>query len=134
MCLYSKTVKPKKADKDIICYKVLIKDRQTGTLRAPVASYTYELNKVHTAERAKRIDIKEITSGYFHTFNAIYEADKFCRATSKWVDSRQTSVIFRCKIPEGTYYYEGVDNCYRFGYASKKLVLLEEVKDLWEPL
>ena len=127
MCLYSKTVKPKKANKDIICYKVLIKDKRTGAMRSPVAGYTFEPNKEYTAERAKRFDRMEIGSGYFHTFDVIYEANKFRRATSRWTCSMHDAVVFRCKIPEGTSYYEGVDNCYRHGYASKKLVLLEEV-------
>ena len=136
MCLYSTTVKPKKADKDITCYKVLIKDRRTGTLRAPVANYTYEPdpNKVYTAERAKRVDRKEITSGYFHTFDHVYTANRYSCVLNRWIAPNHTAVIFKCKIPKGSYYFTGIDNNNRFGFASKKLVLVEEANDLWEPL
>lgn len=127
MCLLSETVKPKKAEKDIRCYKVLFRNKKTKELYSPYMSYyKWELNKEHKAERARYIHNRMVMNGYFHTFKHANVADHLARNFK--TDHMHTAVVYECKIPAGTYYFTGLDSQFHDGYASKKLVILEEAR------
>jgi len=128
MCLLSTTVKPKKAKEDIICYKFLMKG---DCLKSPWREFIWELNKEYTAERSKpRYSKKSITDGYFHTYKSHMEARvdaDYHQCSRFWYGFPLNVCIYKCIIPKGSVYFEGICNGGFEGYASKKLIVVEAI-------
>lgn len=121
MCLYSWKTK-KKAENDIVCYKILKYDNN-GILSSPLQdSFKWELGKEYRAERATFSFFGDISKGYFHSY--ISEMTAF-NAMHSSLGCFKKSRIFKCIIPKGTYFYEGIHSDGREGYASKCLKIVE---------
>lgn len=121
MCLYSWESK-KKAENDIVCYKV-IKYDDNGILSSPIqGSFKWELGKEYRAERAIFSAFGCISKGYFHSY--ISEWAAFNAQHSSLGCFKETR-IFKCIIPKGTYFYQGIHSDGREGYASKSLKIVE---------
>lgn len=126
MCLYIRGKgSKKKAEKDIVCYKILALD-ENGHLCSRYKSYfMWIVDKTYRADNAWTGSIKagEVKEGYFHsyTYNPLYNP--------KQVDVLlvQNLVVYECIIPAGTYYYKGRHSDGVEGYASKSLKLIKRL-------
>ena len=130
MCLYSDTVRSKKAKEDIICYKVLLKGKVTGRLYSPYfRSYKWELNKEFVAEKANYVTGGAIIhDGYFHTLKNVETAiDMAIHINTNLTNQDVTAFVYQCKIPTGSSYFTGEDCDLHKGYASKKLIIEKEL-------
>lgn len=110
------------AKKNITCYKVF--SDIDNNIYSPYTSFKWELNELTKAIDKPYIlvhyDTKSIFSGYFHTFKTIKGAKK---EISTFLVNGNYYPIYKCVIPKGTKYWEGV--CYNGckGFASKKLIV-----------
>lgn len=146
MCLYTTNTKIRTAQKDIICYKVLIKERKNWifrifrkpTYRAPFYNYyTYQLKKRYCLRKC----LIHVFTTYpahpykvgvgFHSFVDIQDAK---RMLSKWYDiygnrgRRQT--IVQCVIPKGAEYVKGTIDLSEnspASYVSDEIICVKEV-------
>lgn len=98
MCLYTKWKKPKKAEKDIIVYKVLSRN-----CISPYTCFVYNLGVKYDTDM-------ESFNSYFT--NGLYIEAGFHAFTSKRALLRScvkerfpTMVAFKCIIPKGSSYY-----------------------------
>lgn len=144
MCLYIKSCSsPKKATEDITCYKVIMK--VNNCMKTPYQGFQID-EKIISGEKPfkaeiwdgkdRSIKVKEFqklgsrisgTIGYgaIHTFktkkdakaNAIIFADKI---------RYYRMSVYKCVIPKGTLYYEGVFNSEKC-FASQKIIFKENI-------
>lgn len=119
MCLLKQSSKLK-ATQDIVCYKVCYL-RNNHLYSFFHDDFVWDLNKVYEAERAKPASSRSsIYDGYFHSYEKSESSyDLFAYANT---------VLVKCIIPKGTYYYKGIHQAGKWGYASKKLKIVEIVK------
>lgn len=118
MCLLKQSSKLKAAQ-DIVCYKVCY--LRNSHLYSFFHDFAWDLNKVYEVERAKPARSRSsIYDGYFHSYEKPESGyDLFAYANA---------VLVKCIIPKGTYYYKGIHQAGKWGYASKKLKIVEIVK------
>lgn len=131
MCLYTKQVEPKIAEKDIVCYKfyrryneILISPYQG--FRAPEIGITTNANlgKSYRPENDNLYihnyyDFKRVDEG-FHSFKTLEEVKHKVNGYRNNLDL----VIFKCIIPRGSSYYEGRFDIYK-SYCSNSIKLIE---------
>lgn len=100
MCLLSKWRFPKKAKKDIICYKVFMND-PTFPLRTPCMNeimYPHQMvyahgSSLYLGHSKEKAHIK--TAGYIHVLSfTVPIVDSYC--------------IYKCIIPKDTRYHESI--------------------------
>lgn len=129
MCLESKTIFPKIAKKDIICYKVIDienysvfnKDYQYDEHKTNKASNFYELIiriLFYFVCRKKYLFIRYY-SGILHSFSSKNQAQYLLYKLNK----TDSYVIWECVIPKGSLYFEGHYN----EYGSRKLKLVRKL-------
>lgn len=151
MCLYLKDKKPKIAKRNIVCYKILNRTRRFNWTTDRVEK-AYTTPYQHTPINLVNDDIIEgircfepdsstsdispispnldflhtegwkwvMHGGCIHSYR--YKKD----ANFMWSDAGQ--VIFKCIIPKGTEYYEGIDGIHQKNYASKKIRFVKQIK------
>lgn len=103
MCLYTKCKKPKKAEKNIIVYKVLYKN---GT--SPYRGFCYNLK--NTYETNMRIVKSLFSNGlYVHEGFHAFLSKKISRKSDLF-KYRTGTKIFKCIIPKYGEYYISSDN------------------------
>lgn len=142
MCLYTTNTKIRTAKKDIICYKILIKERKKGifrifrkhTYRAPFYSYyTYRLKKRHyLGESLIHVFTTYPVHPYkvgvgFHSFVNIQDAK---RMLSEWYDNQGGRTIVQCIIPKGAEYVKGTIDLSEnspASYVSDEIICVKEV-------
>lgn len=139
----------KKADEDIVCYKVLVNNKK-GFIKSPYIGTPYRLGElkkdgkpvkkesVNAKYRAKySLSRTEVTveSGVFHTFQFLEDAKKlaihaFVNGYWGFLDGNMPIVV-KCTIPKGTRYYNGLFGGILYGryvcYGSKQLKVGEEI-------
>lgn len=130
------------ADKDIVCYKVLLMFPD-GTYVSMYQRASYELNKLMVdnvkLDKHKSNSYNGFTqvvgAGCFHTFKNLEDAKKIMNETKNegvYYTNKFTPIVVRCIIPKGARYYSGSFN-FLFcteeyeSYASKKLMVTDEV-------
>lgn len=115
MCMLKSSTRLK-ATKDIVCYKVC---KYNGKrLSSFFYHFIWKLNHTYEAEHARVAPIKDhIYDGYFHTFTS----PELCSRILK----NEGTIMCKCIIPKGTYYFKGWHDDCREGYASKKLKIVE---------
>ena len=119
MCLRLTSNEKKIADKDVECYKVL--SSFEGIITSPFIGFHYKLGRLYETAIGE-IDFGDIHEG-FHSCSTIYGAK-----TYKTLD---TEYIFKCIIPQGATYYEGISmfSFYHIkGYVSDKIIIKEQIK------
>jgi len=126
MCLTSKWRFPKRAKKDIVCYKVLERDDE-GKLRTPYID-TY-INNISTPFIAKGISLSfdnkyEKGKGYIHTFTKLSFLELEYSTTLTFRFIFHPPVVFKCIIPKGTKYHTSTDGK---EYCSKKIIFKEKI-------
>lgn len=123
MCLYKRGNR-KRAQKDIIAYKILVYTKRDARYHSMFKNYIWDIGVEQEAKKAKPGCISkygEVGSGYFHSYkNVVFGLNS--ESTSEY-----KKCIFKCIIPKGSYYYEGIHSDGLDGYASKKLKILEEL-------
>lgn len=126
MCLKVKNVRSKKATEDILCYKV-VKKNYKGDLISPFyPKFVWQVGvEAGPNENAiRRFIPTDIEGGYLHSFSTISGALDMTLFGS----DRKNLRIYKCVIPKGTHYYEGMHSNGFSGYASKKLKLIKLAK------
>ena len=136
MCLYTTDPKIHIAKENIICYKILIKERKKwiyrifhkSTYRAPFYMYhTYRLKELNDLGRSLIVYTDyEVHSG-FHSFVDIQDAK--CML-DKWSETQRGWTIVKCIIPKGAEFVKGT--IYKSpispaSYVSHQIICLKEV-------
>lgn len=138
MCLESKTIFPKRAKEDIICYKVL-----DANMVSPYKNFQYDF-KLYKANGItsliidiirnlfKKIKSIPLCSTYhYECYNTYsrgllhsYRKYEFANTIISYLESnnKRDFFVYKATIPKGTYYYEGY-----FDIASRKLQIVERL-------
>lgn len=132
MSLLINNLKPKIADKDITCYKLVERTKIKGVYKAQYQEFEYIIRQLYT----NNCDIEDVAfhirynrylgeglyiirEGMFHSF-----IDYLFSAMLK--NSFPNYTLLKCVIPKGAYYFKGT-----FGtlpsYASSQIKILEEI-------
>lgn len=129
MCLITTQLKPKIADKDIICYKMVTKSKIKGVYWAEYQSFEYIIRRLYTNDinincigvilhtehrKYTSTDIHYISNFMFHSYKLPYQ------------HSIYANTLVKCIIPKGAYYFEGRHNGI-LGYTSSQIKILEEI-------
>ena len=129
MCLESKTIFPKIAKEDIICYKVIdIKGYSVYN-----RSYQYDEHKINKANGGSRL-IKDILFYFFHrkkypfvrcVFGILHSFAFKEYALNLFIHLGKSDsyTIWECVIPKGSLYFEGR----YYEYGSRKLKLVRRI-------
>lgn len=139
MCLHVKEKEALIAEKDIICYKVLVEEDNgkyiTPFQSTPVSkkALSGEVSfKAHgrvmftpvywNSEVSERGYVKKMDEGCIHTFAKMDAAKIFA-------ERHKRRKIFECIIPAGTKYYEGYFDGWsnRVSYASKEIIFKKQI-------
>ena len=130
MCLYTKQVEPKIAEKDIVCYKfyrryneILISPYQEVTAPEIGIVTNTKLGESHKLENDvfyihEFYNIRRVDEG-FHSFKILEEIKHKINGYRNL-----DLVIFKCIIPRGSSYYEGRFDRYE-SYCSNSIKLVE---------
>jgi hypothetical protein len=114
MCLYTRQIRARRAEKDIICYKTVRRcynSADCDSFTAKYKNFIYSLGKAYTTSLFCEIPPRW-SLGYtiglinfgFHSFADLNTAAK---------DRQSCEVILKCVIPKDTLYYESSDgSCY----------------------
>lgn len=150
MCLYTKQSKAIVAEHDIVCYKLFFiidelnkPDRtvkKTGDITAVfrddyIYSFDKGTQKAVEPDFVKNIEYctpfsyeieYEINDG-FHSYKTMKEAEDtaklFVHEQTKMKDGKRHLALYRCVIPEGSLYYEGMSSWTKQGYCSETIML-----------
>ena len=119
------------ADKDIVCYKVLIK--RDNSVVSPYWAFEYKIGETYKIEKPleikKRINyirccnVFEVYKG-FHSFEQFQSAKAFLLDTQR--QFRSGYCVYKCIIPKGTRMIFGDFNG-RPSIASEAIKIIEEV-------
>ena len=143
MCLYLTNIrKTRIAKEDIICYKILIKERKRWisrifhkpTYRAPFyINHTYRLKELNDLGRSLTVDISTINAypavvyeGY-HSFVDIQDAKRILK---DWYETPGGQTIVQCVIPKGAEYAKGTidkSSTSPASYVSNQIICVKEV-------
>ena len=131
MCLYTKQVEPKIAEKDIVCYKfyrryneILISPYQEVV--APEIGIVTN-TKLEKSYRSKGYDLFHINFYDFRIVDEGFHSFKTLEEVKHKVNGYRNNldlVIFKCIIPRGSSYYEGRFDIYK-SYCSNSIKLIE---------
>ena len=132
MCLRLDYSKPKIADKDIICYKLVEKTKIKGIYKSYFQEFEYIIRQLYTNNLdIKFVDriIKNLCPSFPHHGVYAIEEGMFHSYTNYMpfeLLSSPDETILKCIIPKGAYYYKGYFN-YFTSYASSQIKILEEI-------
>lgn len=124
------------AQEDIVCYKVMLKSKDDGSLYSLYRHAPYKEKELTFADLGEVernfFGICEIHAG-LHSFRFCCDAEKYCSDGRIYVtsgldrDKRCSTVIYKATIPKGAAYFKGIfDN--HTSYVSNILILEELVK------
>ena len=133
MCLIISKLRPKIADKDIICYKLVERTKIKGIYKSSFQRFEYVIRQLYTnnidirfADRVIRnlcpsyphLSTYAVEEGMFHSYvNYLYPAI---------LRPLPNHTLLKCIIPKGAYYFKGYfDDCP--SYASSQIKILEEI-------
>ena len=133
MCLVTKQLEPKIADKDIVCYKLVERTKIKGVYESKYQGFEYVIRQLYTNNLdirfvdkiIKNLDTTRsglclyiIEEGMFHSYASnLYPVI---------LSPLPNCALLKCIIPKGAYYFEGYfDDCP--SYASSQIKILEEI-------
>lgn len=130
MCLYTRQIRARRAEKDIICYKTVRRRYQSvdcDSFTSKYKDFIYSLGKTYTTSLFCEIPPRwslDYTIGLinfgFHSFADLNTAAK---------DRQSCEVILKCVIPKDTLYYESYDGSY---YCSKSIKIVAWKKYMFD--
>ena len=132
MSLLINNLKPKIADKDIICYKLVERTKIKGVYKAQYQEFEYIIRQLYTNNLdIKFVDriIKNLCPSFPHHGVYAIEEGMFHSYTSSMYPILSPSsyyTLLKCIIPKGAYYFEGRHNGI-LGYTSSQIKILEEI-------
>ena len=134
MCLDINHLKPKIADKDIICYKLVKRTKIKGIYKSNFQRFEYVIRQLYTnnidirfADKVIKnlcpsyphLGIYAVEEGMFHSYeNHLYPVI---------LSPLPNCALLKCIIPKGAYYFKGYYGNYP-SYASSQIKILEEIK------
>ena len=129
MCLFTYFLKPKIADKDIICYKLVKRTKIKGIYKSSFQGFEYVIRQLYTNNIKIKFSYKFIKDGSF--FGYFIEEGMFHSYVSHLypviLSPLPNHTLLKCIIPKGAYYFKGYfDDCP--SYASSQIKILEEIK------
>ena len=127
MCLVTTQLEPKIADKDIICYKLVVRTKIKGVYKSSFQGFEYIIRQLYTnnikIEFSYKLIKPETIFGYFIEEGMFHSYADYLPTMSVIASNY---VVLKCIIPKGAYYFDGYSSvrC----YASSQIKILEEVK------
>ena len=132
MCLFINQLKPKIADKDIICYKLVKRTKTKGVYKSSFQEFEYIIRQLYT----NNLDIKSINKITKYTIMTAYSYTNYIEegmfhsyASYLYpviLSPLPNCALLKCIIPKGAYYFKGYFNCLP-SYASSQIKILEEI-------
>ena len=132
MCLVINQLEPKIADKDIVCYKLVVRTKIKGIYKSSFQGFEYIIRQLYTNNLDIRfVDkiIKNLSPAYPNLCIYVIEEGMFHSYTSKSspiLSPLPWYALLKCIIPKGAYYFEGYFNDSP-SYASSQIKILEEI-------
>ena len=129
MCLDINHLKPKIADKDVVCYKLVKRTKIKGIYKSSFQGFEYIIRQLYI----NNLDIRFVNKNmkrYFYTGFYKIEEGMFHSYVSHLypviLSPLPNCALLKCIIPKGAYYFEGYfDDCP--SYASSQIKILEEI-------
>lgn len=111
MCLLTDWKKPKIADQDILCYKVVERTKDFDVFISEIKKFRYKIGKTYKQHFWNLVvkkkgynylePITTIHGGMFHAYRQIQPIPAICS---------EYAACLECVIPKGTKYYFGAGN------------------------
>ena len=133
MCLDINHLKPKIANKDIVCYKLVRRTKIKGIYKSNFQRFEYVIRQLYTNNLDIRfvdkviknlcpsrphLGIYAVEEGMFHSYeNHLYPVI---------LSPLPNCALLKCIIPKGAYYFEGYFD-ESPSYASSQIKILEEI-------
>ena len=128
MCLAINHLKPKIADKDIVCYKLVERTKIKGIYKSSFQGFEYIIRQLYTNNINIKFSYKLIKDKVL--FGHSIEEDMFHSYASYLypviLSPLPYSALLKCIIPKGAYYFEGYFDDSP-SYASSQIKILEEI-------
>ena len=133
MCLDINHLKPKIADKDIVCYKLVKRTKIKGIYKSNFQRFEYVIRQLYTNNLDIRFAdkvIKNLCPSHPHlNIYAIEEGMFHSYASNLYpviLSPLPNCALLKCIIPKGAYYFEGIFEDAP-SYASSQIKILEEI-------
>ena len=132
MCLVLSHLKPKIADKDIICYKFVDRTKIKGVYKSGFKKFEYIIRKLYINNISIEFSDEAIKPSKTHYKRYYIEEDMFhsymtlSYSLQNSIQLLDNGVILKCIIPKGAYYYIGMCGS-NLSYASSQIKILEEI-------
>ena len=123
---------PSVAERDVECFKVVVKQKEEGTYLSPYMKHSYKLGETIVPNQddiepfktnLKTEDVYIVEGGFLYSFSNI-EIARFKAEENTKKNPVVNYAILKCLIPKGTSYYTDL---FCQEYASKKLFVVGEV-------
>ena len=129
MCLVINHLKPKIADKDIVCYKLVERTKIKGVYKSSFQGFEYVIRQLYTNNIKIELSYKLIK--YKVLFGHFIEEGMFHSYVShlypEILRPLPNHTLLKCIIPKGAYYFKGYFDDSP-SYASSQIKILEEIK------
>ena len=129
MCLLTINPIPKIADKDIVCYKLVVRTKIKGIYKSYFQGFEYIIRQLYTNNLDIRFANKSMKR-YFYTGFYKIEEGMFHSYVSHLYPAilrpLPNHTLLKCIIPKGAYYFKGFFESFP-SYASSQNKILEEV-------
>ena len=136
MCLDINHLKPKIADKDVVCYKLVKRTKIKGIYKSSFQGFEYIIRQLYTNNLDIRFVnkiIKNLCPSYPHSGIYAVEEGMFHSYENHLypviLSPLPNCALLKCIIPKGAYYYKGYFDDSP-SYASSQIKILEEICDL----
>ena len=128
MCLFTYFLKPKIADKDIICYKLVVRTKIKGVYKSSFQGFEYIIRQLYTnnikIEFSYKLIKPETIFGYFIEEGMFHSYENHLYPVI--LSPLPNCALLKCIIPKGAYYFEGYFD-ESPSYASSQIKILEEI-------